>query len=120
MSPQGLGTTGRRSLRVLLVQACVCKFLPHETFAATRIDHFPRASVDVTSRVDNDLMARTAIEQYDGLHVVVTAAGVASGGYVSGDLELAEKSMRVISMFGTSHKMAMPVKSLPASNGSLA
>mgnify|MGYP006275074459 CR=1 FL=1 len=50
--------------------------------------------VDVTSRVDNDLMARTAIERYDGLHVVVTAAGVASGGYVSGDLELAEKSMK--------------------------
>lgn len=51
-------------------------------------------SVDVTSRVDNDLMARTAIDRYDGLHVVVTAAGVASGGYVSGDLELAEKSMK--------------------------
>src|SRR3954466_8806476 len=51
-------------------------------------------SVDVTSRVDNDAMARTAIEQYDGLHVVVTAAGVASGGYVSGDLELAEKSIK--------------------------
>ena len=51
-------------------------------------------SVDVTSRADNDAMARTAIEQFDGLHVVVTAAGVASGGYVSGDLELAEKSMR--------------------------
>ncbi len=51
-------------------------------------------SVDVTSRVDNDLMARTAIEQYDGLHVVVTAAGVASGGYVSGDLELAQKAMQ--------------------------
>jgi NAD(P)-dependent dehydrogenase (short-subunit alcohol dehydrogenase family) len=51
-------------------------------------------SVDVTSRVDNDAMARTAIEQFDGLHVVVTAAGVASGGYVSGDLELAEKSMK--------------------------
>ena len=51
-------------------------------------------SVDVTSRVDNDAMARTAIEQFDGLHVVVTAAGVASGGYVSGDLELAEKTMR--------------------------
>jgi NAD(P)-dependent dehydrogenase (short-subunit alcohol dehydrogenase family) len=51
-------------------------------------------SVDVTSRVDNDLMARTAIEAYDGLHVVVTAAGVASGGYVSGDLELAEKTLR--------------------------
>ena len=51
-------------------------------------------SVDVTSRVDNERMARTAIEQYDGLHVVVTAAGVASGGYVSGDLELAEKAMK--------------------------
>jgi NAD(P)-dependent dehydrogenase (short-subunit alcohol dehydrogenase family) len=51
-------------------------------------------SVDVTSRVDNDTMARTAIEQYDGLHIVVTAAGVASGGYVSGDLELAQKSMK--------------------------
>ena len=51
-------------------------------------------SVDVTSRVDNDAMARTAIEQFDGLHLVVTAAGVASGGYVSGDLELAQKSMK--------------------------
>jgi NAD(P)-dependent dehydrogenase (short-subunit alcohol dehydrogenase family) len=51
-------------------------------------------SVDVTSRADNDAMARAAIEQFDGLHVVVTAAGVASGGYVSGDLELAQKSMR--------------------------
>ena len=50
-------------------------------------------SVDVTSRADNDAMARTAIEQFDGLHVVVTAAGVASGGYVSGDLDLAKKSM---------------------------
>ena len=48
-------------------------------------------SVDVTSRADNDAMARTAIEQFDGLHVVVTAAGVASGGYVSGDLELARE-----------------------------
>lgn len=51
-------------------------------------------SVDVTSRADNDAMARAAIEQFDGLHVLVTAAGVASGGYVSGDLELAQKSMR--------------------------
>src|SRR3954469_1488822 len=51
-------------------------------------------SVGVTSRADNDALARTAIEQFDGLHVVVTAAGVASGGYVSGDLELAQKSMR--------------------------
>lgn len=51
-------------------------------------------SVDVTSRADNDAMARAAIEAFDGLHVVVTAAGVASGGYVSGDLELAQKSMQ--------------------------
>ena len=51
-------------------------------------------SVDVTSRADNDAMARTAIEQFDGLHIVVTAAGVASGGYVSGDLDLAKKSMQ--------------------------
>ena len=36
-------------------------------------------SVDVTSRVDTDAMARTAIERFDGLHVVVTAAGVATG-----------------------------------------
>ncbi len=50
-------------------------------------------SVDVTSRAENDAMARTAIETFDGLHVLVTAAGVASGGYVSGDLELAQKSM---------------------------
>lgn len=51
-------------------------------------------SVDVTSRADNDAMARTAIERFDGLHVVVTAAGVATANYVSGDLELAEKTMR--------------------------
>jgi NAD(P)-dependent dehydrogenase (short-subunit alcohol dehydrogenase family) len=51
-------------------------------------------SVDVTSRADNEAMARTAIERFDGLHVVVTAAGVAMANYVSGDLELAEKTMR--------------------------
>src|SRR6476660_4895669 len=51
-------------------------------------------SVDVTSRQDTDAMARTAIERFDGLHVVVTAAGVATAGYVSGDLELAEKTMK--------------------------
>ena len=51
-------------------------------------------SVDVTSRVDTDTMARTAIERFDGLHVVVTAAGISGAGYVSGDLELAEKNMK--------------------------
>ena len=51
-------------------------------------------SVDVTSRADNDAMARTAIERFDRLDVVVTAAGVAMANYVSGDLELAEKTMR--------------------------
>jgi NAD(P)-dependent dehydrogenase (short-subunit alcohol dehydrogenase family) len=52
------------------------------------------ASVDVTSRNDNDAMARAAIDHFDGLHIVVTAAGVAMANYVSGDLELAEKTMR--------------------------
>src|SRR6188472_2883468 len=51
-------------------------------------------SVDVTSRVETDAMARTAIDVFDGLHVVVTAAGVATANYVSGDLELAEKTMK--------------------------
>src|SRR3954470_23530294 len=51
-------------------------------------------SVDVTSRADNDAMARTAIDRFDGLHIVVTAAGIAMANYVSGDLELAEKAMR--------------------------
>ncbi len=51
-------------------------------------------SVDVTSRAENDRMARTALEVYDGLHVVVTAAGVATGEYVSGDLEGAQKAMQ--------------------------
>src|SRR5207245_3236883 len=34
-------------------------------------------SVDVTSRADDDAMARAAIEQFDALNIVVTAAGVA-------------------------------------------
>ena len=51
-------------------------------------------SVDVTSRVDTDAMAGSAIERFGSLDVVVTAAGVATAGYVSGDLELAEKTMK--------------------------
>jgi NAD(P)-dependent dehydrogenase (short-subunit alcohol dehydrogenase family) len=63
-------------------------------------------SVDVTSRADNDAMARTAIEQFDGLHVVVTAAGVAMASYVSGDLELAEKTMRSRAELDAAHAFA--------------
>jgi NAD(P)-dependent dehydrogenase (short-subunit alcohol dehydrogenase family) len=63
-------------------------------------------SVDVTSRTDNDAMARTAIDQFDGLHVVVTAAGVAMANYVSGDLELAEKTMRARSQPDAAHAFA--------------
>jgi NAD(P)-dependent dehydrogenase (short-subunit alcohol dehydrogenase family) len=51
-------------------------------------------AVDVTSPADNAAMARTAIEQYDGLHVVVTAGGGGGRTYVSGDFDVAEKSVR--------------------------
>ena len=51
-------------------------------------------SVDVTSRADNEAMARTAIEQYDGLHVVVTAGGGGGRTYVSGDFEIAKKMVQ--------------------------
>ncbi len=43
--------------------------------------------VDVTSRIDNDSMARTAFERFGSLDVVLTAAGISSAGYVSGDME---------------------------------
>ena len=39
---------------------------------------------------------------------------------ISSGTVLAGRSSRVISMLGTDHSMAMPVKSLAASNGSLA
>ena len=50
--------------------------------------------VDVTSRVDNDALARTAVERFGGLHVVLTAAGISHPQYVSGDLEAEVKRYR--------------------------
>jgi NAD(P)-dependent dehydrogenase (short-subunit alcohol dehydrogenase family) len=42
---------------------------------------------DVTSRIDNDAVAAAAIEQFGGLHIAVTAAGISHPDYVSGDYE---------------------------------
>ncbi len=50
--------------------------------------------VDVTSRLDNDAMARAAIENFGSLNVVLTAAGVPHPDYVSGDIEPDLKRMR--------------------------
>src|SRR5687768_9158345 len=50
--------------------------------------------VDVTSRIDNDAVAAAAVENFGGLHVVVTAAGISHAGYVSGDLEAEVKHYR--------------------------
>lgn len=43
--------------------------------------------VDVTSRDDNDAMAQLAVDTWGGIDIVLTAAGISHGGYVSGDLE---------------------------------
>lgn len=43
--------------------------------------------VDVTSRDDNEAMAALAVDTWGGIDVVLTAAGISHGGYVSGDLE---------------------------------
>jgi NAD(P)-dependent dehydrogenase (short-subunit alcohol dehydrogenase family) len=43
--------------------------------------------VDVTSRDDNDAMAQLAVDTWGSLDIVLTAAGISHGGYVSGDLE---------------------------------
>jgi len=50
-------------------------------------------SADVTRAGDNAAVARTAVERYGGLHVVLTAAGVATGGYRSGDMEQARATL---------------------------
>lgn len=44
-------------------------------------------AVDVTSRDDNDAMAQLAVDTWGGIDIVLTAAGISHGGYVSGDLE---------------------------------
>jgi NAD(P)-dependent dehydrogenase (short-subunit alcohol dehydrogenase family) len=40
---------------------------------------------DVTDQRDVAALARTAVDRFAGLHVVVTAAGISHAGYVSGD-----------------------------------
>jgi NAD(P)-dependent dehydrogenase (short-subunit alcohol dehydrogenase family) len=44
-------------------------------------------AVDVTSRDDNAAMAAAAYDQFGGLDIVVTAAGISHPQYVSGDFE---------------------------------
>ncbi|MFN3220270.1 MAG: SDR family NAD(P)-dependent oxidoreductase [Acidimicrobiales bacterium] len=43
--------------------------------------------VDVTSHDDNEAMAQLAVDTWGGIDIVLTAAGISHGGYVSGDLE---------------------------------
>ncbi|MEE9415303.1 MAG: SDR family oxidoreductase [Acidimicrobiales bacterium] len=43
--------------------------------------------VDVVNRDDNDAMAQAAIDNYSGLDIVVTAAGISHATYKSGDIE---------------------------------
>ncbi len=43
--------------------------------------------LDASSRADNHTMAALAVDTFGGLDVLVTAAGISHGGYVSGDLE---------------------------------
>lgn len=44
-------------------------------------------TVDVTSREDNDAMAKLAVSSYGRLDILVTAAGILHASYASGDLE---------------------------------
>ncbi len=44
-------------------------------------------TVDVTSRDDNDALAKAAVDNYGGLDVLVTAAGILHASYRSGDIE---------------------------------
>lgn len=50
-------------------------------------------AVDVTSPMANDEMAQLAIDTFDGLDAVVTAAGVSHANYVSGDIEAEVKNL---------------------------
>ena len=44
-------------------------------------------AIDVTNREDNDAMAQAAIDNFGGLDILVTAAGVLHASYKSGDVE---------------------------------
>lgn len=43
--------------------------------------------LDASSRIDNDTMAKLAVSTFGGLDVLMTAAGISHGKYVSGDTE---------------------------------
>jgi NAD(P)-dependent dehydrogenase (short-subunit alcohol dehydrogenase family) len=44
--------------------------------------------IDAASKEDNDAMAQTAIERFGRVDILVTAAGISHGEYVSGDMHL--------------------------------
>lgn len=51
--------------------------------------------LDAAGVQSNEEMAAAAVDRYGAIDVVVTAAGVSSGDYVSGDLEVARKRVRL-------------------------
>ena len=51
--------------------------------------------LDAASAQSNEDMVAAAVDAFGGVDILVTAAGVSSGGYVSGDLEVARKRMRL-------------------------
>ncbi len=51
--------------------------------------------LDAASAESNEALAAAAVDRYGTIDVVVTAAGVSSGDYVSGDLEVARKRVRL-------------------------
>ncbi|MCP5025773.1 MAG: SDR family oxidoreductase [Actinomycetia bacterium] len=50
--------------------------------------------LDAADQAANEAMARAAVDTYGGIDVVVTAAGVSSGDYLSGDVERGLKRMQ--------------------------
>ena len=49
--------------------------------------------LDATSRADNEAMVATAVERFGRLDVVVTAAGISTPDYRSGDRDIARKTI---------------------------
>ena len=60
---------------------------PHQRLVEAAGSQAVFVRCDVTSRLDNDDVAATAVSRFGGLHLVVTAAGVSHANYRSGDLE---------------------------------
>ncbi|MEZ5339977.1 MAG: SDR family oxidoreductase [Acidimicrobiales bacterium] len=61
--------------------------------------------VDVTSRDDNDAMARAAVQHFGGLDILVTAAGILHAGYTSGDREGEAKWFQSHHETSTAHRV---------------